>query len=57
MHFLLMETQSKLSLKIKKLYTEPISDTDATDAAGGLIAFFKILADISKEQKQIKGVV
>ena len=57
MHFLLMETQSKLSLKIKKLYTEPISDTDATDAAEGLIAFFKILADIAKEQKQIKGVV
>lgn len=52
-----METQGKLSLKLKKLYAEPISDTDATDAAGGLIAFFKILADIAKEQKQIKGVV
>lgn len=51
-----MHIQKQLSLKIQKLYSEQLSMTEADDAAGRLVSFFKILADIAKQQKQIKEV-
>lgn len=51
-----MHIQKQLSLKIQKLYSEQLSMAEADDAAGRLVSFFKILADIAKQQKQIKEV-
>ena len=51
-----MHIQKQLSLKIQKLYSEQLSIAEADDAAGRLVSFFKILADIAKQQKQIKEV-
>lgn len=51
-----MHIQKQLSLKIQKLYSEQLSMAEADDAAGRLVSFFKILADIAKQQKQTKEV-
>lgn len=51
-----MQIQQQLSLKIQKLYSEQLSMAEADDAAGRLVSFFKILADIAKQQKQTKEV-
>ena len=40
----------------QKLYSEQLSMAEADDAAGRLVSFFKILADIAKQQKQTKEV-
>lgn len=47
-----MQTNTQLSLKIKGLYSEPLSDADAMAAGKRLVSFFKILADIDKQQKR-----
>jgi len=45
-----MQTHTPLSLKIKELYPEPISDVEASEAAGRLVSFFKILSDVHRQQ-------
>lgn len=51
-----MQYGKELSLKIQKLYSEQLSMAEADEAARRLVSFFKILADIAKQQKQIKEV-
>lgn len=48
-----MAEQTLLSLKIKGLFPEPISDAEASEAAGRLVSFFKILSDVHKQQNGV----
>lgn len=50
-----MQATAQLSLKIRKLYSEPISDADALDASRRLVSFFKILADVDAKKKKEKN--
>jgi len=47
-----MSEHTLLSSKIKELYPVPISDAEASDAAGRLISFFKILSDVHQQQSK-----
>lgn len=49
-----MAEQTLLSLKIKGLYSEPISDVEASEAEVRLVSFFKILSDVYKQQNGVK---
>lgn len=48
-----MQSHEALSSKIKRLYTEPISDAEASEAAERLVSFIKMLCDIEKQNKAI----
>jgi len=49
-----MESIIPLSLKIKSMYPDIVSDTDAFDASQRLVSFFKILADIDHANQNNK---
>ena len=47
-----MQTSTQLSLKIKRLYTEPLTDAEAKEAGARLVSLFKIFADVYSKQKK-----